>query len=199
MDFKKAAKLGALIAKDYAEDIFRLLVNYRSISASEAASRLNLHIRTVQDFLEAMAELDFLSKEEVYEHKRPYYRYSLKKSKIGLEIDLESSFERMDDSVRMGKKIRERKNARVLFTFTRDHQSISTVVIWIGKGRSREERKINLTAAQGDFLFHLPFPSAPYLSIRKIMEKAGLDKMVWPEIADLVELLETFQVIEEAK
>lgn len=198
MDFKTGAKLGALIAKDYAEDIFRILYNYKSISASEAASRLNLHIRTVQDFLEAMAELDFLAREEVYEHKRPYFRYSLKKSIIKMEISLEDLFKREDQAARLGKKIREKKNARVRFTFTRDNQSISTVVIWIGKGRNREERKINLTAAQGDFLFHLPFPSAPHLSIQKIMEKAGLDKTVWPEIADLVELLQTFQVIEVA-
>ena len=50
MDFKKAALLGTYISKDYAEDVFKLLVNYKSISASEAASRLNLHIKTAQDF-----------------------------------------------------------------------------------------------------------------------------------------------------
>lgn len=54
MDFETAAKLGAYFSKDYAEELFRLLVNYKDISASEAASRLNLHIQTVQDFLEAM-------------------------------------------------------------------------------------------------------------------------------------------------
>lgn len=198
MDFKKTARLGSLLAKDYAEDIFRLLFNYKSISASEAASRLDLHIRTVQEFLETMAELDFLSKEEVYEHKRPYYRYSLKKSTIKLEIDLNSLFEKMDDSATLAKKIREKKNARVRFSTSRDNRSISAVVIWIGKGRSRDERKINLTAAQGNFLFHLPFPSASHLSIQEIMKRAGIEKSFAPEILDLVELLETYQVIEKS-
>ena len=78
MNFKEAAKLGNYLAKDYAEDFFTLLVNYQNISASEAASRLGLHIRTAQDFLDAMVELDVLEKEEVYEKKRPYFRYSLK-------------------------------------------------------------------------------------------------------------------------
>ena len=55
MDFKQAAILGSFISKDYAEDIFELLVNYQAISASEAAARLNLHIKTAQDFLEALA------------------------------------------------------------------------------------------------------------------------------------------------
>ncbi|NQV03307.1 MAG: hypothetical protein HQ542_11715, partial [Bacteroidia bacterium] len=88
MDFKQAAILGSYIAKDYAEDLFRLLATYKSISASEAASRLELHIKTVQDFMEAMSELGFLEKEEVYEKKRPYFRYTLKKKKISMDLDL---------------------------------------------------------------------------------------------------------------
>ena len=58
MDFKTAAALGALLSKDYAENFFKLLVNYQDISASEAASRLNLHIRTAQDFLESLHALN---------------------------------------------------------------------------------------------------------------------------------------------
>jgi len=199
MDFKKAAKLGSLISKEYSEEILRLLFDYKSISASEAASRLDLHIRTVQEFLEGMVELDFLSREEVYEHKRPYFRYFLKQPKIKMELDLDSLFKRIDYSAKWVKKIRERKNAGARFTTTRDNKSIGMVIIWIGKGRSRKERKINLTAAQGDFLFHLPFPSAQYLSIQKIMQKAGIDKNVLPEILDMVELLKQYQVIEESK
>ena len=53
MDFKRAAILGSYISKDYAEDLFRLLATYQNISASEAASRLSMHIKTVQDFFEA--------------------------------------------------------------------------------------------------------------------------------------------------
>ena len=54
MNFHTAAKYASLLSKDYAEDIFRLLVNYQAISASEVATRLNLHIKTAQDFLEAL-------------------------------------------------------------------------------------------------------------------------------------------------
>ncbi len=55
MDFGAARKLGACLSRDYAEGMFRLLVNYQDISASEAASRLGLHIRTAQDFLDTLA------------------------------------------------------------------------------------------------------------------------------------------------
>ena len=77
MDFRTAARLGSLLAKDYAEDVFDLLVNYRAISASEVAARLNLHIKTAQDFLEILVALGVVAKEEVSEKKHPYFRYSL--------------------------------------------------------------------------------------------------------------------------
>ena len=196
MDFKTAAKLGAYFSKDYAEEIFRLLVNYMDISASEAASRLNLHIQTVQDFLEAMISLDILSKKEVYEKKRPYFRYSLKKKKIAMDIDLASLLEEKRPEGKLFKKIRENKNSGARFTTARYEPYFSSVVIWIGEGRDRKERKINLTNPQGKFLYQLPFPTAEYLTIAEIMQKTGVDKIHSPEILDIVGLLEKYGVIE---
>ena len=62
MDFNTASKLSSLISKDYAEDFFKLLVMYQDISASEAASRLNLHTKTAQDFLEGLDSFGIVSK-----------------------------------------------------------------------------------------------------------------------------------------
>ena len=69
MNFETAAQFGAILSKDYAEDFFKLLVNYQDISASEAASRLSLHIRTAQDFLENLTDLKIVKKTEVFEKK----------------------------------------------------------------------------------------------------------------------------------
>jgi predicted transcriptional regulator len=195
MDFKTAAKWGAYFAKGYAEEIFRLLVNYKDISASEAASRLNLHIQTVQEFLEAMTSLDILSKKEVYEKKRPYYRYTLKKKKIVMDIDLASLLEQKQPEGKLGKKIRENRDSGARFTTARYDPHFSSVIIWTGDGRERKERKINLTIPQGKFLFHLPFPTAEFLTLAEIMQKAGVDKIHSPEILDIVELLEEYGVI----
>ncbi len=196
MDFNQAAILGSFISKDYAEDLFRLLATYNSISASEAASRLELHIKTAQDFLEAMSELGFLEKEEVYEKKRPYYRYKLKTKNISMDIDLAPLFPKASSDDRTAFRIRERKNAGVRFTTSRNNQYISNVVIWIGQGRERTERRINMTIPQGQFLFHLPFPSADFLSIREIMEKAEVDPSNLSEVLDIVDVLIEFGVIE---
>ena len=196
MDFKKAAILGSYISKDYAESLFRLLVTYQSISASEAASRLDLHIKTVQDFLEAMSELGILTKEEVAEKKRPYFRYTLKTRKIKMEIDLSRLFGENQPQGRLSSLIREKKDAGARFAVSRDNQYISNVYIWIGEGRERKERKINLSLPQGRFLFYLPFPSADFETVAAIMQKAGINGNHTSEIIDIVEALIEFGVIE---
>ena len=197
MDFKLAAILGSYISKDYAEDLFRLLATYSSISASEAASRLNLHIKTVQDFMEAMYDLGILDREEVYEKKRPYYRYTLKVSRILMELDLSCLIPKEISDDRTSLNIREKKNAGVRFTTSRDNQYISNVAIWTGQGRERTERKINLSIPQGRFLFHLPFPSAGLLSISEIMKKAEIAQENTSEILDIVDALIELEVIEQ--
>jgi len=197
MDFKTASRLGAYLSKDYAQDFFKLLVNYKDISASEAASRLGLHIRTAQDFLEGLTEVDILRREEVYEKKRPYYRYSLVVQRITLEIDL-SQIEKTRIEGDLAKRVRERGGAQANFSLGRDGESISSVSLWTGNGRDRKEQRISLTAPQGAFLYHLPFPKADFLSLADIMHRAGVEEGLAPEILDIVELLEKYGVIEVA-
>lgn len=197
MDFKHAAILGSYISKDYAEDLFRLLATYQDISASEAASRLNLHIKTVQDFLEAMAQLDVLSKKEVYEKKRPYYRYALMTRNIEMKLDLGSLFGKPQQSPSPELRIREKSNAGVRFSTSRDGQAISHVAMWTGKGREQKERRINLSNPQGKFMFHLPFPSASHMEVGDIMKKAGVEEIHRSEIMDIVNVLIEYGVIEK--
>ncbi len=195
MDFRTAAQYANLLSKDYAEDIFALLVNYRAISASEVATRLNLHIKTAQDFLESLTQLGIVSKEEVLEKKRPYYRYILKQTRIVIDLDLmQVKREFTDNSLSI--RIREKENAGARFQAARNDDYITSVTIWSGNGREREERKIKLTTLQGKFLYHLPFPKAAPLTVAEIMQKAGIDENSGPEILDRVQLLEKYEVIE---
>jgi len=93
-------------------------------------------------------------------------------------------------------RVRERKNAGAGFVTARSGQEISSIAIWTGQGRQRKERKVNLTTPQGIFLYHFPFPDGEPLTIRQIMQKAGLEDDLASEILDLVELLLEYDVIE---
>jgi predicted transcriptional regulator len=196
MDFKKAAVLSNYLSKSYAEDLFRLIVTYQDISASEAASRLEMHIRTVQEFLDTMVVFGILDKKEVNEKKRPYYRYSLKKKRIELIIDLEEEFEK-DEKHRSEFKIRELKNSGAKFSIARNGEFFSAISIWTGDARAGKERKINLTNSQGKFLFFLPFPDADPLTIDEIIKRGNIDQIHRPEILNIVNELIDLKVIKK--
>jgi len=195
MNFETAALYGAIISKDYAEDFFKLLVNYQDISASEAASRLSLHIQTAQDFLENLTELKVVKKTEVFEKKRPYFRYTLVQTKLKLDLDL-SIFEKENPGEGLSRLIREKKENGANFAIARNGDSFSTVAVWEGKGRERQEHKISLTTPQGKFLFHLPFPQARPMTISDIMEKAVIEDDYSKEIQDIVDELIKLDVVE---
>lgn len=195
MNFETAALYGAIISKDYAEDFFKLLVNYQDISASEAASRLSLHIRTAQDFLENLTELEVVKKTEVFEKKRPYFRYTLVQTNLKLDLDL-SIFEKENPGEGLSRLIREKKENGANFAIARTGDCFSTVAVWEGEGRERQEHKISLTTPQGKFLFHLPFPQARPVTISDIMEKAVVEEDYSKEIQDIIDELIRLDVIE---
>lgn len=168
---------------------------YRDISASEAASRLELHIKTAQEFLEGLFEQEIVAREEVSEGKRPYYRYQLQKKRFCIEVDLSDFYVAGKEEKKLSARIREKKNATALFAMGRDNASISTLTILSEQGRERKGKKINLTAAQGKFLFHLPFPTAEVLSLEEIMEKAGVGREYAAEILSLTDLLIAHAII----
>ena len=196
MKFSELSKLGSLFSKGFAEDFFRLLVIYNDISASEAASRLDQHIKTAQDFLEGLAELGIVEKSQVFEKKRPYYRYRLITHKIQFSFDLNELYNPSDVSFRLTQKIREKKNAGAMFSTAGNNERISQVVVLTGEGRKRKERKINLTIPQGRFLFHLPFPNAKFKTVSDIIDEAAIDNVHVLEIIDVVGFLVKFGIIE---
>lgn len=196
MDFHMTKRLGACLARDYAEDMFRLLVNYQDISASQAASRLNLHIRTAQDFLEILADIGVLAKEAVFERKRPYYRYSLPQKQISIHLDLGILFSHDTADKQFDRLIRERRGSGTSFATARSGKQIASLSIVSGEGRERTSRRINLTAPQGRFLYHLPFPTAEPKPVGAIMQTADVEEEYKGEIIDLVRVLEEAKVIE---
>jgi len=198
MDFQKISRLGAILSKDYAGNFFRLLVTYQDISASEAASRLNLHIKTAQDFLDGCEEQNIVVKTEVFEKKRPYYRYKLLKSELEIRIDLTAFAEKDAFENKLMWKIREKKNSGALFKTASAGNRIASVHYFTGKGRERKERILNVTKSQGIFLYHLPFPTEPHREVQEIIKKAQIGALYVPEVVDVISVLHRNQLIEKA-
>jgi predicted transcriptional regulator len=186
--FESAQRLAALLAKEYSRDFFRLLVMYRDISASEAAARLSLHVKTAQDFLEGLEAAGILSKREAAEKKRPYFRFSLRERRLEISVDLDALHDSKDESTRWEWPVRERKASGALFKEGRDNR-ISAVHVYEGTGRSRTEKRLSLTECQGRFLFHLPFPTENFARVSEIAARAGVERDRLPEVVDLVDLL----------
>ena len=180
------ALFGAYISKSYAADMFRLLLDYHDISASEAASRLGLHIQTAQDFLEAMHKLHILGKKESIERKRPYFRYYLTQKEISLSLNLNELVAFNKSNSISTVEIRENKHSGVRFSLARNKNYFSYLVVWEGQGRNRKEKKINLTIQQGLFLYNLPFPEAEYKSVKDIMHIASIESPYIKEIESIV-------------
>lgn len=197
MDFKTASQLGSIISREYAENLFKLLVMYKNISASEAASRLDIHISTAQDFLEGLYSHGILQRKEVIEKKRPYFRYSLKKKSMTITIDFASLYDKQSYLERLRWQIREKKNSGAIFKTFGKTDFVSNVHFFRGKGRTKNEKKISLTTNQGMFLHHLPFPTEPFLSVSDIIKKAKIDESNIPEILDIVNTLIENQIIEK--
>jgi DNA-binding transcriptional ArsR family regulator len=195
-DFEKIKLFGAVISKEYSKDLLRLLYLYKDISASEAASRMGMHIKTVQEFFDALYEVGLLDKREVYESKRPYFRYSFSLDRIDLSLDVKELVDLNKSAETPELFIREKKNANVRFTTARSKLFFSSVSVWIGQGRETTEKKVSLTIPQGRFLFNLPFPNAEFLSIFEIMKKADVSDEHKSEIVDIVHLLNEHGVIE---
>lgn len=190
MDFKTVKRYANILSKLFAEDILKILVNYQDISASEAATRLNLHIKTAQDFLEELTLLGIVERRVVYEKKRPYYRYKLKKYEFTINVDLSQLMDSNSiEDIQTNLKIREARNTDAVFSIARSSDYISSVTIFIGEGRRKKQRKISFTQIQGKFLYHLPFPTAAALSITDIMQQAGVDRQHLAEIRDIVDHL----------
>lgn len=196
-DFPALARLSALLSKSFAADFFRLLLAYSSISASEAASRLNLHIKTAQDFLEGLEKQGVLSRREVFEKKRPYYRYTLEREILRIEFDLNrlrdsgSRLHNFDEFL-----IREKKNAGAVFKTSPKTGALTSITFYTGRGRARTERRIQLTESQGRFLFHLPFPTEGMRSVRSILDRSETDAAFEAEVMDMVRFLIRHDIIE---
>ena len=143
-----------------------------------------------------MVVYGIVEKKEVYEKKRPYYRYFLKKKKVEIIIDLDKVFSKENEK-NTDFKVREINNSISKFSIARNGEYFSTISIWDSNNRESKEHKINLTTSQGKFLYYLPFPNTEALTVNEIIKKANIEILNKPEIIDIIEVLYEKNIIEK--
>jgi len=63
--------------------------------------------------------------------------------------------------------------------------------------RNKRGRK-SLTRNQGNFLYYLPFPTEPFLSVADIIKKAKIEELRIPEVLDIIDTLFDHKIIEKS-
>ena len=194
--FAEAARASVVLSRSFGEDLFRLLALYTDISASEAASRLTLHIKTVQDALEDLHDLGICERREAQEGRRPYFSYRLVTREVRISVNLRALKDEGPIREAMRWRIREKSGTGVVFTSSRKETVVAAVAMFSGSGREREVRTLQLTETQGRVLYHLPLPAEAPMSVRDIIRKAGLRVSHQTEIADMLLILHEQHVLD---
>lgn len=123
----------------------------------------------------------------------------LQKTKFAIDVEISALYNPKDEDQKLLQKIRERKNAGVTFKVSGSNDFISSVSILVGEGRNERIWTISFIVTQGKFLYHLPFPTAVYMSVSDILKKAGIEESHRVEVLDIVDVLKAYKVIEVEK
>lgn len=195
MNYAEAAELCACIAKDHAGGFFRLLANYKDISAQEAASWTGVQLSEAEGFLESLTEHGIVEKKAVDEREVAQSRYSLRQQKIQISINISSDYKHLSH-IGKDRLVLRRDNASSELVLAKSGDRYRSVTIWKGMGRGRVKREIWLTPAQGKFLYFTPISESDPIPIQKVIEKAAVGNEREMEILLLVEELDHLNVIQ---
>ena len=114
-----------------------------------------------------------------------------------MDFDLKQLADNGSDGISLDNvKIRETKNANCTFKTSPESNAFSSITIFTGEGRDREERRISLTTQQGKFLFHLPFPTEEPRTVHAILKKSGVKESYLNEILDIIQFMHEKEIIE---
>lgn len=135
-----------------------------NVNASSISSNLNIHIITVQRYLEVLEKYGFVSSREKRGIGRPSKTYTFLGGKFTLDID-----ELLKEYSLRSQKIREKENSTISYNYDIDNERIKQVIIGGRKGT-----KVELEDKSGKFLWMLPPPDSEGESIEKLASQSGM-------------------------
>jgi len=153
-----------ILGSDRIFEIIDFLKKNPNKNSSFIASKLNIHIVTVQRVLDTLERYGFVSSSEKRGIGRPSKTFTYVGGEIKVNLD-----ELLSDYDLKDRLVRETGDSEISFSYDVDKEIVNAILI----GGKRGE-KVKLNPKTGKFLWLVPPPDSRGTSISQLSNKAGL-------------------------
>ena len=186
------------LAREYCIDLLRELHGTGWSTASEVARNLGIHVATAMRKLSELETLQLLEKRVRAGSDLVEYRPVSARVEIVLDFEAEAKAAKRDArSVAKSILVRERPNRKVVLEAD-ERAEVVRRVVFVKTVRLRTTAQVmELTEAEGRFLWHLPFASEQAASVAEVCRRAKIENPIHvSKLLDFVKEMESRGVVE---
>ena len=197
-DLKEAREVMTALAREYCIDLLRELHGTGWSTASEVARNLGIHVATAMRKLSELETLQLLEKRVRAGSDLVEYRPVSARVEIVLDFEAEAKAAKRDArSVAKSILVRERPNRKVVLEAD-ERAEVVRRVVFVKTVRLRTTAQVmELTEAEGRFLWHLPFASEQAASVAEVCRRAKIENPIHvSKLLDFVKEMESRGVVE---
>jgi len=197
-DLEEAREVMTALAREYCIDLLRELHGTGWSTASEVARNLGIHVATAMRKLSELETLQLLEKRVRAGSDLVEYRPVSARVEIVLDFEAEAKAAKRDArSVAKSILVRERPNRKVVLEAD-ERAEVVRRVVFVKTVRLRTTAQVmELTEAEGRFLWHLPFASEQAASVAEVCRRAKIENPIHvSKLLDFVKEMESRGVVE---
>ena len=197
-DLEEAREVMTALAREYCIDLLRELHGTGWSTASEVARNLGIHVATAMRKLSELETLQLLEKRVRAGSDLVEYRPVSARVEIVLDFEAEAKAAKRDArSVAKSILVRERPNRKVVLEAD-ERAEVVRRVVFVKTVRLRTTAQVmDLTEAEGRFLWHLPFASEQAASVAEVCRRAKIENPIHvSKLLDFVKEMESRGVVE---
>lgn len=186
------------LAREYSIELLQELHARGWSSASELAREMGIHVATAMRKLAELEGLDLLEKRSRVGSDVTEYHLSRPRFEIVLDFDADARVAARNAWRHAGHiVVKERPNRKVLLESDDQARRVRRIVFLRVLRRRTEARTMELSEAEGRFLWALPFASEPGRSVAEICRRAGMESpLQLSRILEFVKELERLGILE---
>ena len=197
-NLEEAREVMTALAREYSVDLLRELHGTGWSTASEVARNLGIHVATAMRKLSELEALGLLEKRVREGTDLVEYRPVGGRVEIVLDFDGEAKAAARDAwSVAKRILVRERPNRKVVLEAD-ERAEVVRRIVFVKTVRLRTTAQVmELTEAEGRFLWHLPFASQDAASVAEVCRRGKIENPIHvSKLLDFVKEMESRGVLE---